>query len=383
MKISILHIVGDSKFGGGSVLVNRLATMAKNQGWKADVLTTDYSFQQVLRNTGIGVISLDCIWRETRPIRDLAGLFRLSAFLRDRRYTIVHTHTSKAGFIGRLAARLARLPVVVHTVHGFAFHEESSRLQLGMYGALERLAASAADRVVTVSHYHRDWALKLGIGLPEKVVAIPNGIAPERVITSGSREQARLELGLTPRDYALLSTGRLAPQKGLEFLLSAIALLEEQELPPFRLFLAGTGPLSETLEKKVQDLKIEPRVRFLGFRNDVGALLQAADMVVLPSLWEGLSIALLEAMAAGKPIVTTSIGSNLEATGGGEAAVLVPPKDSGALAEAIRGLILDSAKAELLGEAARKRFVEQYTEDKMLSAYLELYNQLLAEKVHK
>lgn len=376
----ILHIVGDSKFGGGSIVIIRLAEMAKHQGWRVEVLTTDATFQRALKKNGIGAVPLNCIWRSISPVRDLVGLFRLWSFLRQGRYTLAHTHTSKAGIIGRLAARLARVPIVIHTVHGFAFHEESSRSAVWTYAFIERIAAHVADRVVTVSNFHRDWALKLGIGNTQNLVSIPNGILPKRAESSRPREQIRDVMGLRTAEFVVLSIGRLAPQKGLEYLIDSIRLLSKRGLPPFRLLIVGDGPLLPLLKARSRELSVESKVEFLGFQNDVGALLKAADLVVLPSLREGLSIALLEAMAASKPIVTTTIGSNLEVTAGGAVALIVPPKNSIALADAISELMRDPAKATRLGEAARQRFLDYYTEDRMLNSYRELYKQLIAEK---
>lgn len=378
--VRVLHVVGDSKFGGGSIIVLRLAEAGKKLGWHVDVLTTDTPFQEALRLAGVGVVSLDCIWRPIHPVRDWVGLYRLYRFLRSANYTVVHTHTSKAGFVGRLAAKMARVPVIVHTVHGFAFHEESSLLAVWFYATLEKLAAYAADRVVTVSEFHRAWALRLGISNAEKLVAIPNGIALERVRPSRAREDIRRDLGLAPEDFAILATGRLAPQKGLEYLLQATPILRTRMGRPFAVLLAGDGPSRRRLEELVSRLGIATNVRFLGFRTDVGDLLHAADLVVLPSLWEGLSIALLEAMSARKPIITTAIGSNLEVTAGGATAILIPPKDPEALANAVIRLSSEPREAERLAEAAYNRYVAHYTEERMLRAYIDEYLAVLRVK---
>jgi glycosyltransferase involved in cell wall biosynthesis len=378
--LKVLHITGDSKFGGGSIIILRLAELAKQQGWQVDVLTTDLAFQKALSKSEIGVEPLDCIWRDTHPLRDLHGLYRLSAFLRGAGYTLVHTHTSKAGFVGRLAAKMAGVPVVLHTAHGFAFHERSSPLTVRAFAALERLAAYAADSVITVSEFHRDWADRLGIGNREKLVAIPNGIPPERVRPSRSRVQVRAELGYEHDEYVIVCVGRLAPQKGLEYLIQAVPSFYSRLGRTLKVVLVGEGPARSAIETQAKSLGIGPQVQFLGFRNDMGDLLEAADLVVLPSFREGLSIALLEAMAARKPIVTTSIGSNLEVTMRGAVALLVPPKNSTALAEAILYLASNPQEADRLARAAYARYLATYTEEQMLAAYLGKYRQLLGCK---
>lgn len=373
----LLHIVGDSKFGGGSYIILRLAQMAKQQGWQPAVLTTDPVFQQVLSEHQIPFVPLECIQREINPLRDWHGYRRLRAYLKQERYDLVHTHTSKGGFIGRAAAWHAKAPAVVHTVHGFAFHEQSHPVALRFYASLERLAARWCHRIVTVSEYHLRWALQLGIGTPQQLRAIPNGIEPQRIIPQTVPNALRQQLHLTPETRVILTTGRLATQKGLEYLIEAVRLLKNASLPPFMVLIAGEGPLRNSLEHKAQQLGVADRVRFLGFWKAVGDLLAIADIVALPSLWEGLSIALLEAMAAGKPIITTTIGSNLEATDSGRAAKLVPPKDAHALADALREWLLHPKQARPYADAARRRFLEHYTEARMLEQYRQLYCELL------
>jgi glycosyltransferase involved in cell wall biosynthesis len=373
----LLHIVGDSKFGGGSIVILRLALMAQQMGWQVDVLTTDKVFQKLLAENGVGIVDLDVIWRNIRPARDFAGLIRLFRFLRHSGYDIIHTHTSKAGFVGRLAARLAGLAHIVHTVHGFAFHEESTPATLRIYSLLERVAAYACDRIVTVSEFHRRWALELNIGSAEKIVAIPNGLPPDRIKPQHSRDEVRSALGVSPDTLLLLATGRLAEQKGFEYLLESLPEVTARLQTPFKLLFAGTGPLQEELKRLASNFGVLDRVQFLGFREDIADLLAATDIVVLPTLREGLSIALLEAMAAGAPIITTLIGSNAEATQYGLGARLVPAKDSKALAAAIVELAAGKSLARATARRAKQIFERYYNEDRMLNGYRAMYRQLL------
>ena len=372
---TLLHVVGPSKFGGDSVLVLELARAARESGFRVDILASDPRFQELIREAGFGLVDLDVLRREIRPVADLAALGRLTQILRRSSYDIVHTHTSKPGVIGRLAATLTGVPGVMHTVHLFGFHEESGPVATGVYSRVERAASHWCDRIVTVSEYHRDWALRLGIGTPDRVVAIPNGVPTRRASGSRPPSQVRAELGLTD-ELAIVSTGRLAEQKGLEYLIRAIPLLGPDR-GRVRVLLAGDGPLLEPLTTLARELGVLDEVRFLGFRSDVGDLLSAADLVVLPSLWEGLSISLLEAMAAGRPVVTTDIGSNREVTRDGAVASLVPPKDPGALARAIRRLVTDPARRDELGRLGRDEQRSRYTMERMLGSYLEEYEGLL------
>ena len=377
--LRVLHIVGDSRFGGIVAIILGLGRVARAEGWQVDVLTTDPTVQRVVGQHGLGVVSLDVIRREIKPLWDLKGLVRLQKFLRRESYGIVHTHTSKGGFVGRLAASLARVPVIVHTAHGFAFHEASPIASRVFYSTLERIATRWCDRIVSVSEFHCNWALELGMCTPAEILAIPNGISVPRLSDSFAATALRRQLGARSGDLLILTVSRLAEDKGVKHLLEAVAILPRGE-HRYRVFVAGDGPMRTRLEQYARDLRLSDVVTFLGFRQDVNELLAACDLVVLPSLREGLSITLLEAMAAAKPIIASSIGSNRELASQADMALLVPPANAKALAEAIQQCAHDPVLTARLATTARALFESRYTEDRMLDSYRHLYLDLVKLK---
>lgn len=381
LKTKVLHIVGDSQFGGGVRVVLSLVKMAREQGWQSDVLSTNFEVAKELKKYSIRVIGLPAIWRKNCPPRDLVGLIRLVRFLRSGEYSIVHTHTSKGGFIGRLSAKMAKVPIVIHTVHGFAFHEFSSPVSLFTYTWLERLAAHWCDRIITVSKFHRDWAIRLGIASPDKIIAIPNGITTDHLNVTTPRLEMRETLGLSADDIVILTMGRLFPQKGMEYLICAMPKVLSSMAKPVFLLIAGDGPLLDNLQRLTKKCGVSNNVRFLGFRKDIGNLLNAVDIVVLPSLWEGLSIALLEAMAMAKPIVTTSIGSNREVVKNDHNGILVQPANSEGLAHAIISLLSNPFLMMKLGKAAQETFKAFYTEERMLQQTWQVYCDVISQKI--
>ena len=372
--MKICHIVGDSAFGGGSKIVLQLSERAILEGHSVSVVATNEEFVCCLQAIGANAINLDCIRREIRPLDDLRGLFRLAECLRKNQFDLVQTHTSKAGVIGRVAAKLARVPSIVHTVHGFAFHEYSSKFVIFLVSSIERFAATMSNRIVTVSNCHREWALTLKIASPEKIVAIPNGIDPLSVPAEFDREAFRRSLGVGDTEMLVVSIGRLSSQKGFSYLLDAVAALPAHE-PTCKFIIVGEGPMRRELEDSIARHELHDRLTLLGFRRDIAEFYAAADLIVQPSFREGLSISLLEAMAAGCPIITTSIKSNVEVIGNSEAAVLVPAMDSEALSQAIGQLLDDCPARDRMARTALSCFENDYTSSRMLDRYMELYRE--------
>jgi glycosyltransferase involved in cell wall biosynthesis len=375
----ILHVVGDSAFGGGSRIILRLAHAATESGYDVAILATDPIFAAEICRQGISLVDLDCIWRSIRPWRDIRGLAQLTRYFKENRPAIVHTHTSKAGFVGRVAASHAAVPVILHTAHGFAFHQTSPRWQRIVYATAERYAARHCHRIVTVSHFHRRWAIQFGLAPYGKLLAIPNGIAPAPILDATTIESVRQEFSVPRNALMIVSAGRLVPGKGLPDLIGAVGMLQRGLQRSIHLVLPGEGILRRNLQRMVADRGLQGHVLFPGFRSDVRAIVAAADIVALPSEREGLSLALLEAMAAGRPTVASSIGSNVEvstALGTEPAVLLVPPGDTPALTAALRKLARDEKLARNLGARALATYHTHYTERRMVEQYLALYAEL-------
>jgi glycosyltransferase involved in cell wall biosynthesis len=380
MSVRVLQVIGGSKFGGAVWVVLGYVEALQEHGCEVAVCTSVEPVAEVFRGAGCEILSTPEITREINPPQDLVALIKLARICRKGRFDVVHTHTSKGGFIGRAAARLAGVPVVLHTAHGFAFHESSSPVAAAVYTRLERLASRWSDRVLTVSDFHRQWAIRQRLAAPERIVTVRNGISRSRLVVARDKGDIRSDLGVEASDLLLVSVGRLATQKGFGTLLQALPKLLRHGVRA-RLVLVGEGPLRSALEEQTTAAELTEVVSFLGFRSDVGDILNASDMVIAPSLWEGLSISVLEAMALGKPIVATNIGSNLELLEDGVSGLLVPPNEPERLADAILTLALDPDGASRYGAAARERFELGFTETAMKDALWAAYRPLLEQKL--
>jgi glycosyltransferase involved in cell wall biosynthesis len=317
--------------------------------------------------------------REIHPIKDLRALFRLARFIRRRSYTIVHTHSSKAGILGRWAAWLAGTPVIVHTVHGWGHHDRQRPLVRQLYIALEKLSLRITDRLITVSPRNIEKGLRDGIGQPDDYVTIRSGIELDRFgHPRVPRKAVRAALGI-PGDVPVVGTvTRLSPQKApLDFVRAAGIVGEE--VPNAMFVMVGDGPQRSEVERLVTDLGLAERLILTGLRRDVPELLGAFDVFALSSLWEGLPRVLLQAMATGLPVVATDVDGNAEIVVDGTCGRLVSAGDPGALAQAMIELVRDPHLAEQMGRTGRER-VGEFGARKMVADLAELYLGLLTQK---
>src|SRR5437867_8712577 len=335
---------------------------------------------QQLGQAGVSVFQVPPLVREINPVLDAWATVTLWRLLRRVRPEVVHTHTAEAGAVGRLAARLAGIPVVIHTPHGHIFYGYYGAVASAMIRLLERLLAKITDRIVTLTDRGAQEHVQYTIAGPEKFVTIHSGIdLAEFRSVQVDPAAMRKELGLPPEGPIVGTVGRLVPIKGLEWLLKAAPRVLA-EFPQACFVIIGEGPLLGALKQLTSKLGIGLRVVFLGAREDVPECLAALDLFVLPSLNEGMGRALIEAMAVGLPVVATRVGGIPDIVADGTTGLLVPPRDDGALAEAILTLLRDRSRRAVYGEAGRRHVSGRFDVETMVRNIERLYDDVWREK---
>jgi glycosyltransferase involved in cell wall biosynthesis len=314
--------------------------------------------------------------REVSPANDLKALLKLAKMMRNGRYHVVHTHSSKAGVLGRVAAKMARVPVIVHTVHGWSFHQQLTPRKLRFYVALEKIGDWCGHAAILVAEQDRAKGLAQGIRAADYVV-IRSGIELDRF---GHPQippaEMRRQLGIPADALVVGSVTRLSPQKAPLDLIEAFAHIQGQ-FPDAWFVVVGDGPLRPEVEARSQQLGLTGRVILTGLRRDVPELLAAMDIFALSSLWEGLPRVLPQAMASGLPIVCTRADGTAEAIHEGQNGFLVEPGQPELLADKIIPLLHNPDQRRRMGEYGRQ-LAPEFGADKMVQEIDRLYTKLLA-----
>ncbi len=372
--VRVLEMIDKPFLGGGQVTVLTLARGLDREIFEVIVASEEGGpLVDELEKMGIRHVPV-----KLGKYLGLSVARTIAELLRDNAVDIPHTHGGIAGLYGRLAARKAGTPAVVHTVHGIHYLHYRNPAAKRAFIALERRLSRFTDAVVFVSAADMEKAVRLRLALPPKARIIRNGVTP--IARERLRDPAavRAELGAVGKPL-VVAVSRLHRQKGVEFLLRAVPLVRA-EIPDVRVVVAGGGPLAKRLGTELKALRIVDNAALLGERKDALDILAAADLFVLPSLWEGLPYVLVEAAALGKPIVATDIDGVREVIRSGATGVLVPPRDPGALAASILLLLKDKAFADSLGAAARAEIPPKFSIERMMGETESLYLEVLSRK---
>jgi len=325
---------------------------------------------------GVRVITIPSLVRRIQPFYDLKAFFALIKILRYERPHIVHTHTSKAGILGRWAAFFARVPVIVHTPHGHVFWGYFGRLKTGIFILLEKISALITDRLVVLTEQEKNDHLHFHIAPENKFSVVHSGINLDRFSnTSVDPAAMKKELEIPEGNFVVGTTGRLTHIKGHRYLIEAAGKIISSRPDTTFVFL-GDGELLDELKNMASISGIEENIKFLGWRQDVAEVMSIFDVFVLPSLNEGMGRVLVEAMALGKPILASDIGGIPDLVADGENGYLVPVGDVEALTARIREFLDDPWKREEMGNAG-KRYAANFSADAMVEKIDRLYRELL------
>jgi glycosyltransferase involved in cell wall biosynthesis len=330
------------------------------------------------RARSVEPLMLPALGREISPLDDLVSLARMVTLVHQLRPDIVHTHMAKAGTVGRLAARICGVPLVVHTYHGHVFHGYFSPARTRVFLTIERALGLATNRIIVVGDGQRDEIASYGVAPLRKLTTIRLGLELDQFLHAEShRGELRRELGIDADAPLVGIVGRLVPIKAPELFLQAAVKVREA-LPSAQFLVVGDGERRQDLESLVLSLGLRDAVRFLGWRRDLVRVYADLDVVALSSLNEGSPVVLIEALASARPVVATSVGGVPEVVIHGQTGLTVPVSDVSSLSASILTLLRDRAFADQLGQAGRQHVYPRYDSSRLVDDVRQLYLHELA-----
>jgi glycosyltransferase involved in cell wall biosynthesis len=372
--VKVLQVLSGGRWAGTSVVVHAIARRLIERGDDVAVVCLDDEVAERFQAIGARAVRSPYWLHPINPL-DIVPFVQMTALCRREKYDLVVTHTSKGGVIGRMTARLAGVPAIIHHAHGYSFTEDRQTRARAFYLLMERVAARCGHLAISVSEEHRLSAIRNKVESPDTICTIHNGIDLTPFERADGRA-AREKFGFGGDEIILGTVGRLAFSNGYEHMIRAMPAILARH-PRARLVIAGDGPLGDEHRAVVQSLQLTDKVRFLGFRRDVPDLLASYDVYVHPSLWEGLSVSILEAMASGKAIVATDVVGNREQIKHERTGLMAPPRSSQALSEAVCRLLDDPSLARQLGLQAHAMAREQFSQEMMVDRNVAVYDRLV------
>jgi glycosyltransferase involved in cell wall biosynthesis len=364
------------------LLLNQLQRI-RDEGYEVFGVSADGSDVAEVEARGIPHFAVPMTRRFT-PVADLRALWALIQLMRRERFDVVHTHTPKAGLLGQLAARLSGVPVVVNTLHGFYFHEDSKPVPKRFYIWMERIAAKCSDTILSQNREDMATAVAEHIAKPEQIKWLGNGIDLKRFdrrrLTDASLEKLREEIDIESQAPVIGFVGRLVEEKGiLDLLEAAKAVIEAIPRAQFLIIGPYDDDKPDALRPEVaEQFGVADSCRFLGMRNDMPELYALMDVLVLPSYREGFPRAPMEASAMGVPTVVTNIRGCREAVDPGENGLLFPVGDVDALAKCMIELLGDDERRAAMAVAGRRIAEDRFDEQKVFDRVLSEYERLLS-----
>jgi glycosyltransferase involved in cell wall biosynthesis len=388
-RVKVLRVIARLNVGGPALHVAYLTAGLAERGYDTTLVAGtlgrgEESMEFVADAKGVSIEVIEELGRSISLLRDTRAVLRLAQLIRRERPAILHTHTAKAGAVGRVAALLAgsaRPPIVVHTFHGHVLRGYFNRVATFGFRTLERALARVTTKLIAVSPEVRDDLVRLGVAPAEKFAVIRLGIELDQRVGTGDgrRAETRRLLGLGRGEPFVVGwVGRMTAVKRTDLVVRALRALVDRGVDA-RLLLVGDGPDRDGLERLAHDLGVVKRCLFLGYQEDVARFYDAIDVLLLPSVNEGTPVSVIEALAAERPAVATRVGGIPDVVRDGVDGFLVDGDEPDALAERLAELAADPPRRAAMGEAGRARVLERYAVDRLVDDVDALYRELLGE----
>lgn len=380
MKCNILYVIENIEFGGGERVFSQIIRGLNKERFNVFVASNPGGiFEKKLTEVGIKINPVHMTNRY-----NLGTISRLKKIIKTKEVQIVHSQGGRADFFARIAARISNVPIIISSMAMLVEGYDVSILRKGLYVSIDRWTERWVNKFTVLSEAMRRSLIERHKIPPENIVKIYNGIEieeynPDLKELRNKKLESKRTLGLKNDVPVIGAIGRLVWQKGFEYLIRAAPEILKK-CPEARFLIVGEGPLKNKLILTGEKLNVADRIIFTGFRSDIKEILASIDVLAMPSLLEGLPMVLLEAMAMAKPIVATRIDGVIEVLENSKTGLLVPAKNSHALAEAIVGILNDKAKANFFGQNAREAAKEKFSVKKMVEQIELAYEKLLHEK---
>ncbi|MGB9669304.1 MAG: glycosyltransferase family 4 protein [Anaerolineales bacterium] len=384
--VRVLHIITRMIVGGAQENTMYTAALLDKDLFHVDLLCgpqtgSEGSLIEETHDLKVNLTILPELVREVNPWKDIIALLKLYRYIKQGNYAIVHTHSSKAGILGRLAAKIATTPVIIHTVHGWSFHDYMPWLKKTTYIFLERIMGSFCQKIIVVSCIDQEKGLKNHIGKPEQYQLIRSAIPLDKFQPRIElKAKIRQELGIPINAPVVGNIGRLSPQKNpLEWV--QIAALIKRQIPNVHFLLVGDGPLHAQVVEQLQNEGILNVTHLSGLRRDVNHLLNAIDVFLLTSLWEGLPRVIPEAMCIGIPVVAYQVDGIAEIIRHGINGFLCEPHQLEKAAEYCVELIKNPSLRQSMINASRQSIQSEFDLNKMIQNIQQLYLANIQERI--
>ncbi len=377
--INLLYVITKLELGGAQKQLLSLIGRLDKKHFRVFLFTAKEGLllPDALSINGLTIKKSKWLERAINPAKDFFALIEIYLFIKKNKIEFIHTHSSKAGILGRVAARLANAKVVIHTVHGWSFNAYQPMVKKLCFIWLERLTARFTDKIIVVSGYDLQTGIKKHIGREAKYEIIHYGINYSEFNLGG--QDLRKGLGIGGNDLVVGMAACFKPQKSPQDFLK-LAFLVIKELPNVKFILAGDGILRKKIEKMISETKLQQQVFLMGWRRDIPVILQAMDIFVLTSLWEGLPISVLEAMVSSKPVISTDTGGVREVIFEGKTGFLVSRHDMKTMSRKVVGLLKNERLRKQIGIDAKTFLQDRYCLENMVRDTESLYCQVISKK---